>query len=86
MSNGLQISSYLNSVTVTNSKGNPQRKLHFRRSPASGQSLGLGDACLPGVLRMEREMYKLGGFTVIGREQSSLTMIKNKAARLHLSC
>ena len=46
MSNGLQISSYLNSVTVTNSKGSPQPKLHFRRSPASGQSLGLGDACL----------------------------------------
>ena len=66
MFNGLKISSYLNSVTVTNSKGSPQPKLHFRRSPASGQSLGLGDACLPGVLRMEREMmYKPGGFTVI---------------------
>lgn len=46
MSNGLQISSYLNSMTVTKWKGNPLLQLHFLSSPPSGQGLGMGDACL----------------------------------------
>lgn len=46
MSNALQISSYLNSVTVTNQKGNPRLELHFLTSPPSGQGLGVGDGCL----------------------------------------
>lgn len=54
MSNGLQISSYLNSVTVTNSKGNPQWKLCFCKFPAPGLSPGLGDACLVFCAQQEK--------------------------------
>lgn len=73
MSNGLQMASCLNSVTVTNSKGAPPLHLTLLSSRPLGQGLGMG--VWPGVLLGKEEGWApREGFQCLKGEQSSLSL------------